>query len=88
VDLRALRPRVHPREPARVDGAPPRRQSHDNNLPDGSNWELLCCYCHDNEHQKQLEAQTGLCFTARSGGWPAAQAGRDRRREIQGAIFI
>ena len=21
-----------------------------NNPPDGSNWELLCLYCHDNEH--------------------------------------
>jgi hypothetical protein len=32
---------------------------HDNNPPDGSNWELLCVYCHDNEHQKQLEAAGG-----------------------------
>jgi len=23
--------------------------NHDNNPPDGSNWELLCIYCHDNE---------------------------------------
>ena len=22
-----------------------------NNPPDGSNWELLCLYCHDDEHQ-------------------------------------
>lgn len=29
---------------------------HDNNPPDGSNWELLCLYCHDNEHQRQEEA--------------------------------
>lgn len=29
---------------------------HDNNPPDGSNWELLCLYCHDNEHQRRLEA--------------------------------
>jgi hypothetical protein len=28
---------------------------HDNNPPDGSNWELLCLYCHDNEHQKHEE---------------------------------
>ena len=28
--------------------------NHDNNPPDGSNWELLCLYCHDNEHQKYL----------------------------------
>src|SRR5574341_2498266 len=26
--------------------------NHENNPPDGSNWELLCLYCHDNEHQK------------------------------------
>lgn len=26
--------------------------NHDNNPPDGSNWENLCIYCHDNEHQK------------------------------------
>ncbi len=29
--------------------------NHDNNPPDGSNWELLCLYCHDNEHSRQLE---------------------------------
>ena len=27
-----------------------RDHNHDNNPPDGSNWELLCIYCHDNEH--------------------------------------
>ena len=27
---------------------------HENNPPDGGNWELLCLYCHDNEHQKHL----------------------------------
>jgi 5-methylcytosine-specific restriction endonuclease McrA len=26
--------------------------NHQNNPPDGSNWELLCLYCHDNEHQR------------------------------------
>jgi len=36
-----------------------RDHDHDNNPPDGSNWELLCLYCHDNEHQRQLEAQQG-----------------------------
>ncbi len=29
--------------------------NHDNNPPDGSNWELLCVYCHDNEHSRLLE---------------------------------
>jgi hypothetical protein len=32
--------------------------NHDNNPPDGSNWELLCLYCHDNEHQKYLDEQS------------------------------
>lgn len=36
-----------------------RDHNHDNNPEDGSNWELLCLYCHDNEHQRQLEAQSG-----------------------------
>jgi len=29
--------------------------NHDNNPPDGSNWELLCIYCHDMEHAKYLD---------------------------------
>lgn len=31
--------------------------NHNNNPPDGSNWELLCIYCHDNEHSRSLEAE-------------------------------
>jgi hypothetical protein len=31
--------------------------NHDNNPPDGSNWELLCLYCHDNEHSRFLDQQ-------------------------------
>jgi hypothetical protein len=33
-----------------------RDHDHHNNPPDGSNWELLCVYCHDNEHSRELEA--------------------------------
>jgi len=33
--------------------------NHDNNPPDGSNWENLCLYCHDNEHQRHLEHVRG-----------------------------
>ena len=34
---------------------------HTNNPPDGSNWELLCLYCHDNEHEREhaADAVTG-----------------------------
>ncbi len=28
-----------------------------NNPPDGSNWELLCIYCHDNEHSRLIDAE-------------------------------
>ncbi len=35
-----------------------RDHNHDNNPRDGSNWELLCIYCHENEHSRYLD-QTG-----------------------------
>ncbi len=47
-----------------------RDHNHHNNPADGSNWELLCLYCHDNEHQRQLEA---------------AQAGGNVRTGVSGA---
>jgi hypothetical protein len=31
--------------------------NHDNNPPDGSNWELLCIYCHENEHARLEDAR-------------------------------
>ncbi len=33
--------------------------NHDNNPPDGSNWENLCIYCHDNEHRRYLDYMEG-----------------------------
>ncbi len=27
---------------------------HSNNPPDGSNWENLCVYCHDDEHSRDV----------------------------------
>jgi hypothetical protein len=33
--------------------------NHDNNPPDGSNWELLCIYCHENEHARETDARAG-----------------------------
>jgi hypothetical protein len=32
--------------------------NHDNNPSDGSNWELLCIYCHDEEHSKYVNFVT------------------------------
>jgi len=34
-----------------------RDHNHENNPPDGSNWELLCIYCHDNEHARDQVAE-------------------------------
>lgn len=34
-----------------------RDHNHDNNPPDGSNWELLCIYCHDHEHSRGVQVQ-------------------------------
>jgi 5-methylcytosine-specific restriction endonuclease McrA len=34
-----------------------RDHDYNNNPPDGSNWELLCIYCHDNEHSRLLDAE-------------------------------
>jgi 5-methylcytosine-specific restriction endonuclease McrA len=31
--------------------------NYKNNPPDGSNWELLCIYCHDNEHSRLVDAE-------------------------------
>ena len=42
-----------------------RDHNHDNNPPDGSNWELLCIYCHDNEHSRHIDSEYGDSTTAR-----------------------
>ncbi len=31
--------------------------NHENNPPDGGNWELLCVYCHENEHARVLDSE-------------------------------
>ncbi len=36
-----------------------RDHDHDNNPGDGSNWELLCVYCHDNEHSRYVDSAYG-----------------------------
>jgi hypothetical protein len=48
-----------------------RDHDHDNNPPDGSNWELLCLYCHDNEHARQVDARRG------TGAASGADSGKD-----------
>lgn len=50
-----------------------RNHDHDFNPPDGSNWELLCVYCHDNEHSRYIEYAGGHPSTAEDA--PAAATG-------------
>jgi 5-methylcytosine-specific restriction endonuclease McrA len=49
--------------------------NHDNNPTDGSNWELLCLYCHDNEHSRELDAdaarQAGVGGNGQANASPA-----------------
>jgi len=44
-----------------------RDHNHDNNPTNGSNWELLCIYCHENEHARYLD-NAGLGEAASGGG--------------------
>jgi 5-methylcytosine-specific restriction endonuclease McrA len=39
-----------------------RNHDHDFNPPDGSNWELLCVYCHDNEHSRYIDHVRGAGY--------------------------
>jgi len=39
--------------------------NHDNNPPDGSNWELLCVYCHENEHAREVDSRAAAGGAAR-----------------------
>jgi 5-methylcytosine-specific restriction endonuclease McrA len=56
--------------------------NHDNNPQDGSNWELLCIYCHDNEHSiltgEGEYGSTGQNRTAGGASTFKAFAGLDR----------
>ena len=51
-----------------------RDHNHDNNPSDGSNWELLCLYCHDNEHSRELEADAAR----QTGGGGSSRASKVR----------
>ena len=46
--------------------------NHDYNPPDGSNWELLCLYCHENEHSRYEDSATFSEVTPGEGQAPSA----------------
>jgi 5-methylcytosine-specific restriction endonuclease McrA len=45
-----------------------KNNNHHDNPPDGSNWELLCTYCHENEHAKlkDMEGRSDVAATTAS----------------------
>jgi hypothetical protein len=45
-----------------------RNHDHDYNPPDGSNWELLCVYCHDNEHSRYIDHAAGSASSSDAAG--------------------
>ena len=47
--------------------------NHRNNPPDGSNWELLCVYCHENEHARFEDAKWETKSGADPGSDPVSQ---------------
>ena len=51
-----------------------RNHNHDDNPPDGSNWELLCVYCHDNEHSRQLDHTGVSALDAEDAAAPATSS--------------
>lgn len=48
-----------------------RNHDHDYNPADGSNWELLCVYCHDNEHSRYIDHAAGSATGAGDQSAPA-----------------
>lgn len=48
-----------------------RNHDHDFNPADGSNWELLCVYCHDNEHSRYVDHVRGAGYDAPEAAPPA-----------------
>ena len=60
-----------------------RDHDHDNNPPDGSNWELLCVYCHDNEHARHVDHVRGAGYESA----PASDSASHRPFEGLGALL-
>ena len=57
-----------------------RDHDHDNNPPDGSNWELLCVYCHDNEHARHVDHVRGAGYESA----PASDSAGASHRPLAG----
>ncbi|PKM29199.1 MAG: restriction endonuclease [Gammaproteobacteria bacterium HGW-Gammaproteobacteria-11] len=61
-----------------------RDHNHDNNPEDGSNWELLCLFCHDNEHARYTDQQY---FSDSSTATPKVKQATHKAFEGLGALL-
>jgi hypothetical protein len=61
--------------------------NHDNNPTDGSNWELLCIYCHENEHARVEDAKfekSGKSGSTKDSEEPGSDPKRATHRAFEG----
>jgi hypothetical protein len=61
-----------------------RNHDHDHNPPDGSNWELLCLYCHDNEHSRGVGQTAGSAAPPDSGAVATGNPFADLKSLLRG----
>ena len=54
VNLREMRQRVRPGNNKHLLTVHHKDGNHRNNPPNGTNWENLCVYCHDDEHSRGI----------------------------------
>ncbi len=59
-----------------------RNHNHDDNPPDGSNWELLCVYCHDNEHARYIDHAHGSALEPDAPSTPATARPFEALRDL------
>ncbi len=61
--------------------------NHDNNPADGSNWENLCIYCHENEHRRYLDHEESLKHVEKTGADQTGPAATHRPFAALGDIL-
>lgn len=62
-----------------------RNGDHGDNPPDGSNWELLCVYCHENEHARAEDAKAGGAAKAKDPAPAGHRPFADLAKKLRGS---
>lgn len=57
--------------------------NHQNNPPDGSNWESLCVYCHEDAHSREM---LGHYLEGTAGGREETLVYKDGTRDVLGTL--